>query len=124
MDASTPPPVIATTADERTWAMLCHLSALLGYIMPVIGWYLGPFLVWQIKKNTMPSIAAHGKEVLNFQLSILLYAVVSCALIIVAIGIALLWALALFNLVCLILAAVKANNGEPWRYPLCIRFLK
>ncbi len=124
MDASTPPPVIATTADERTWAMLCHLSALLGYIMPVIGWYLGPFLVWQIKKNTMPSIEAHGKEVLNFQLSLLVYAVVSCLLIIVAIGIALLWVLAVFNVVCLIVAAIKANNGESWRYPLCIRFLK
>ena len=45
-------------------------------------------------------------------------------MIIVAIGIALLWVLAVFNVVCLIVAAVKANNGEPWRYPLCIRFLK
>ncbi|MBI3886930.1 MAG: DUF4870 domain-containing protein [Opitutae bacterium] len=124
MDANTPPPAAPPTADERTWAMLCHLSALCGYLMPVLGWFLGPFLVWQLKKNTMPSIEAHGKAVLNFQLSILLYAIAGCLLIIVAVGIPLLWALSLFNIVCLILAAVKANNGEAWSYPLSLRFLK
>lgn len=123
MNANPTPPV-ATTADERTWFMLCHLSALSGYIVPVLGWYLGPFLVWQLKKDFVPAIERHAKEVLNFQLSILLYAVIACVLIFAVVGIPLLWALPVFNLVCVILAAVKANNAEPWRYPLCIRFLK
>ena len=120
MDANPTPPV-ATTADERTWFMLCHLSALSGYIVPVLGWFLGPFLVWQLKKDFVPSIERHAKEILNFQISLLLYAVVCCLTVIL---IPLLWAFPVFNLVCVILAAVKANNAEPWRYPLSIRFLK
>lgn len=116
-------PAIAPTEEERTWAMLCHLSALTGFFS-VIGWFLGPFLVWQIKKARFPAIAHHGRAALNFQLSVLLYALIATLLIIVAIGVPLLFLLGFFNLVCVILAAVKANQGEPWTYPLALRFLK
>lgn len=103
--------------------MLCHLSTLCIYVFP-LGHLLAPFLIWQIKKHDLPGIEPHAKEALNFQFSICLYGLVSCVLIFAVIGIPLLMILGIFNLVCIILAAVKANNGEPWRYPLCIRFLK
>src|ERR1035438_10194159 len=58
-------------SQARTWNMLCHLSALAGYIIP-FGNVLGPLLVWQIKKNEFPSVEAHGKAALNFQLTVLI----------------------------------------------------
>ena len=103
--------------------MLVHLSALAGFIVP-FGNVIGPLLVWQIKKNEMPSIEAHGKEALNFQISMAIYCIVAAILTIIVIGIALLFALAVFGLVCTIMAGLKANNGELWRYPLTIRLLK
>lgn len=121
---NTPPPVIAAApSTANTWHMLCHLSALAGYIIP-FGNLLGPFLVWQIKKNEIPSVEAHAKEALNFQLSLLLYCVIAGLLIFVLIGIPLLIAIGLFGLVMIIVATIKTNNGESYRYPLCIRFLK
>jgi len=121
MDATPPPP--ATTPDERTWFMLCHLSALCGYFFP-FGNLIGPFLIWQIKKNDYPAIEAQAKAMLNFQFTIYLAVIVACILIIVVVGIPLLWAIGAFNVVCIIIAAMKANNGEPWMFPLSIRFLK
>jgi uncharacterized protein len=125
---SSPPPVTATPVtttsnDERTWFMLTHLSALAGFIVP-FGNVIGPLLVWQIKKNEMPSIEAHGKEALNFQISMAIYCIIATVLMLIAIGIVLLFALAIFGLVCTIMAGLKANNGELWRYPLTIRLLK
>lgn len=121
---NTPPPVAAAAPSAaNTWHMLCHLSALAGYIIP-FGNLLGPFLVWQIKKNEIPSVEAHAKEALNFQLSLLLYCVIAGLLIFVLIGIPLLIAIGLFGLVMIIVATIKTNNGESYRYPLCIRFLK
>ena len=121
MDA-TPPP-IATTADERTWFMLCHLAALSGYFFP-FGNLIGPFLIWQIKKNQYPAIEAQAKEALNFQFTVYLALIVAFLLIIVVVGIPLLWAIGVANVIFIIIAAIKANNAEPWMFPLSIRFLK
>jgi Uncharacterized protein conserved in bacteria len=103
--------------------MLAHLSALAGFIIP-LGTFLGPFIVWQIKKNEMPSVVPHAKAALNFQLSCLLYAIVSAILIVVLVGLFLLFAVGIFSLVCTIIAAIKANNGEPWKYPLSLNLIK
>ncbi len=104
--------------------MLCHLSGLAGYLVPLVGNILGPFLVWQIKKHQMPSIEPHGKDAVNFQISVSIYAIVCAVLIVVGIGVLLLPIVGLFGLVCLTVAAVKANHGERWKYPLSIRFLQ
>jgi uncharacterized Tic20 family protein len=124
--ASTPPPIapppVAAPA-ARTWEMLCHLSALAGFVIP-FGNLLGPFLVWQLKKNEFPSVDAHGKESLNFQLSCLIYAVGAAVLILVIVGIPLLIAIGFFNVICVIIATIKVNNGEAWKYPLTLRMLK
>lgn len=110
------------TSDECMWAMLCHLTALSGYIGVPFGNIVGPLVVWLIKKDEMPLVDDQGKESLNFQISVLIYAVVSGLAILILIGIVLLPAVLIFSIVMTIIAAVKANSGEVYRYPLTIRF--
>jgi len=108
--------------DERMWGMFCHLSALAGYIIP-FGSIVGPLIIWSLKKDEFPFVDEQGKEALNFQISMFIYLVISAILIIVVIGILLLIALGIFQLIMIIIASVKANNGESFRYPLSIKFL-
>ena len=67
-----PPPPGSSESQARTWNMFCHLSALAGYIGVPFGNVIGPLIVWQIKKNEIPSVDAHGKAALNFQITVLL----------------------------------------------------
>lgn len=115
----TPPPV---QKPDRTWDVLCHISALAGLAIP-FGSILGPLIVWLIKKNELPSVDAHGKEALNFQLSVLIYLVISAVLVLLVIGVFLMIAIAIAAIVLVVIASVKASNGEFYRYPLTIRFL-
>lgn len=111
--------------DPRMWAMFCHLAGLAGFVVPVvISGIIAPLIVWQIKKDEHPFIDEQGKEAVNFQISIGLYTLISIPLCFICIGFVTLAAVAILNLVCLIIAAVKANNGEHYRYPICIRFIK
>jgi len=110
--------------DARTWAMLCHLGGLGVYVIPTIGHILAPLIVWLIKKDESPFVDDQGKESLNFQISITIYALVALLLMRIIIGFILLPAVGIFDLVMVIIAAVKANSGEKFRYPLCIRFIK
>ncbi len=109
-------------SDERMWGMFCHLSALAGFIIP-LGFLIGPLVVWSLKKDEFPFVNEQGKAALNFQISMLIYFVLSAILIIIVIGILLLIALAIFQLIMVVIASVKANNGESFQYPLSIRFL-
>ena len=108
---------------ERDWAMFTHLAALAIFITG-IGGIVGPLVMWLMKKEEYPFVNEQGKEAVNFQISILIYIIVSIPLIFVLIGIVLLPAVAVFNVVCIILAAMKTQNGEHYQYPLSIRFLK
>jgi uncharacterized Tic20 family protein len=108
--------------DEKTWGMLCHLSALAGFIIPV-GNILGPLIVWLIKKDESEFVDQAGKESLNFQISMTIYLTISAILIIIIIGIPLLIGLGLMDLILIIIAAVQTNNGTQYRYPLTIRFI-
>ena len=109
--------------QERSYAMGCHLAALVGYLIP-FGNVLGPLVMWLIKKDESAVIDANGKEALNFQISIALYAFISILLAFVVIGVFLLIAIGIFNLVMIIMAAVKVNKGQEFQYPLSIRFIK
>jgi hypothetical protein len=104
--------------------MLCHLSALAGLVIPSLGHLIGPLVVWLVKKDTIPQVDVEGKESINFQLSMTIYALISSALIWVLIGIPLLIVVALTDVVLTIVAAVKTSRGELYRYPFTIRFLK
>ena len=109
--------------QERTWALIAHLSALAGFIVP-FGHIIGPLVVWLIKKDESPFVDDQGKEAINFQISMTLYAVIAAILILVVIGIFLLIGIGILDIVLVIIAAVKANAGEKFRYPLTIRFIR
>jgi uncharacterized protein len=108
---------------DRTWDILCHLAALLGFVVP-FGNIIGPLLVWLLKKNSVSSVELHGKEALNFQISMTIYTVIAGLTIIIMIGIFLLPVIIVANLVLTIIAAIKASNGELYRYPVSIRFVE
>jgi len=112
--------------DACMWAMFCHLVGLAALlpIIPLFGGAIGALIIWQIKKDEFPFVDEHGKEALNFQISILIYAIVAGLLIFACIGAFLLPAVLIFDIVFVIIAAIKANNGFHYRYPLCIRFIK
>jgi uncharacterized Tic20 family protein len=109
--------------DACTWAMLCHIAGLGGFVVPAIGSVIGPLVVWQIKKDLHPFVNQHGKEALNFQISMLIYGVIAGLLCFVCIGMVLLPAVVIVDIVFLIIAALKASNGEAYRYPLTIRLI-
>ena len=112
------------TSEARTWGALCHASALLG-VFPLIGvgHLVGPLILWLIKRNDHPFIDDQGKESLNFQISVLIYSVLVTPLACVLLGIPVL-ALIIADWVLVITAAIKASNGEAYRYPLTIRLIK
>ena len=109
--------------NEKTWAMLCHFSTFSGMIIP-FGNILAPLIIWLIKKDEMPFVNNQGKQVLNFQISFIIYIVLSIFLIILLIGIPILIGLFLFNFICTIIGAIKANDGKLFIYPLAIQFIK
>ena len=109
--------------EARTWATLTHLSTLAGYVTAV-GFIVGPLVMWLLKKDQWEFVDDQGKESLNFNISFFIYAIVCVILVIVLIGIPLLIALAVLHLVLTIVAAMNANNGVRYRYPLIIRFVQ
>jgi len=107
----------------RNWAMLCHLSALLA--MPFgFGHLVGPLIVWLLKRDDHPFIDDQGKESLNFQISMTIYAVVAAVLICALVGIALVPVVFVANIVFIVIASVRSSRGEWYRYPLTIRLIR
>lgn len=117
-------PVESTLSEEQenNWAMWAHISTFLSMLVP-LGNFIGPFIVWQLKKNESEFVADQAKEALNFQISLLIYMLISVVLIFVVIGIFLIIGLALFSIIMVIVAGVKANQGEYYRYPMCLRLI-
>ena len=129
METSLPPPLpvhdrAATLVTARTWTALCHASALLGVFGPFPGHVVPPLIVWLLKRGDSPEIDAHGKEALNFQISMLIYNAIAAVFCIVLIGFLILPVLWILNAVFVIIAAIKASDGELYRYPLTIRFIQ
>jgi uncharacterized Tic20 family protein len=120
---TTPPSTSITSSNTRTWCILCHASALLGLFFHFLGHIFGPLIVWLLKRGDGAEIDAHGKESLNFQLSMLIYDAVALILCFVLIGIPILILLWLLNTILVILASIKASEGQLYRYPLTIRFI-
>ncbi len=109
--------------DENMWAMFCHLSALAGFVIP-FGNIIGPLIIWTVKKDEYPHVNDQGKEAINFQISITVYILISVLLIFVVIGIPLLIILGIFSLIMTVIAAINANDGQKYRYPFTIQFIK
>ena len=112
-----------TSNDERTFSMLCHLSALSGLIIP-FGHIIGPLVVWLLKKEEFPEVDRQGKAALNFQLSLTIYSIIAGILVIFLVGFVLLGAIFLLGLILTIIASVKSSNGERFEYPLSINLIK
>jgi uncharacterized Tic20 family protein len=119
-----PPPAPVASSDIRTWCVLCHAAALLGLFFHFLGHLLGPLIVWLVKRGDSPEVAAHGKESLNFQISMLIYDAIAAILCIVLIGVPILIALWVLNTVLVIIASIQASEGKFYRYPITIRLIK
>lgn len=117
-------------AQARQWNMFCHLAALAGFVFP-FGNILGPLIVWQIKKNEIPSVDEHGRAALNFQITVAI-ATLACAILgfigmfLCFVGIIFFFAamaIWLGAVVLAIMAGIKANNGETYKYPFSLKIV-
>jgi uncharacterized Tic20 family protein len=135
-NAGTPPPPEPAgpsdremDRDARTWAMICHLAGLafLLPIVPIIGCVLGPLIVWLLKREQIPFVNEQGKEALNFQMTMLIYAIISAVLILACcVGLIPLGVVIVLDILLTIMAALRVNEGQHYRYPrpFIIRFIK
>lgn len=123
-----PPEPAVLTKEAKQWGMFSHLAALFGFlpILPFpVGNVLGPLILWLIKKDEMAFVNDQGKESLNFQISMSIYALVCLPLVCLAgLGVLLAGIVAIVDLVFIIIASIEANKGNAYRYPLCIRLVK
>ena len=117
LPSNAPASNLRLNGDEKALVILCHLSGFLG-----VGFIL-PLVVYLIKKQEGGPVAVQSKEVLNFHISLLIYALCISPLCLVFVGFVLLPVLAIGALVLAIIAAIKASDGVAYRYPLCIRFI-
>lgn len=119
-----PPPGPGPTSDDRTWGTMAHASALIAMLVGGL-MVLGPLVVWLVKKDQSPYVAHHGREALNFQITMLIvFAVLvavgfaTCGIGFIALPVA-----AVVNIVLTIIGAMKANEGVLWTYPFALRFV-
>ena len=123
-----PPPLPSAPApgltNVRTWTAFCHLSALLGVFLHFPGHVIPPLIIWLAKRDDSPELDAHGKEAVNFQISMLIYNAVAAVFCLVLIGFVFLAILWVLNAVFVIIAAIQASDGKFYRYPMTIRFIQ
>lgn len=103
--------------------MFCHLSTFAGYFFP-FGGIIGPLICWISRKDQSEWVNMNGKSALNFQISVLLYSVLLIPLCFIIVGIPLLIALGILEVVCVIIASIKAAKGEVYKYPISIPFIQ
>ena len=120
-----PPQLEEPDSDSKLWATFCHLAAFCGYMGIPFGHILGPLIIWLIKKDTMPYVDQNGKEAVNFQISMVIYFLAALPLLCGGPLIFLVWLpLAILQVIFVIIATIKANAGEVYKYPMSIRFIK
>src|SRR5436305_8561434 len=113
----------STSTSVRTWCILAHATALVGFFVPVAGHIVGPLIIWLAKRQDSPEIDAHGKESLNFQISMLIWNLISGLLCLVVIGFFMLAILHILNIIFVIIASIQASEGKLYRYPLAMRLI-
>jgi uncharacterized protein len=136
-ETATAPPsaTSAPTDEEKKWALFAHLSILVGGLV-TFGWaasfgsFIGPLIIWLIQKDKMPFVADQAKEALNFGITLTLACFVLLMLTIFSLGLGALitipafMAIGIAALVLVIIAAIKANEGVAYRYPVALRLVK
>jgi uncharacterized Tic20 family protein len=134
-NAATVPATATPSADERQWAMFAHLSSLLGGLLTSgwagsAGFFIGPLVIWLMKRETMPFVDDQGKEALNFSITVSIACVALVIMTVMTLGIGalltvpLLMAIGITSLVFVIIAAVKSHEGVRYRYPVSLRLVK
>lgn len=122
MSYDAPPTPASVPEQDRSWAILAHLTAFL------TAWFafgfIGPLVILLLRGDRSPFVRHHAVEALNFNLSVLIYAAISGLLVFVLIGIAMLIVLGLIYLVAVITGAIRASAGRAYRYPITIRFVR
>ncbi|MBL8762336.1 MAG: DUF4870 domain-containing protein [Phycisphaerae bacterium] len=109
------------TSSDRKKAIALHLLGLSAVIwIPVVP----SLILWLITRDDSPFVADHGKEAVNFQISIFIYAMVAGVLAFVLVGFPLLVSVGILGLVGMIMACMAAKDSEYFRYPMCLRFIK
>lgn len=116
-------PINPDEQQAKQWAMFLHLSQLAGYIIPLFG-LIAPIVIWQMKKEEYPILDEHGKAVVNWIISELIYGAICFVLVFIVIGFPMLMILGILAIVFPIIGGIKANNGEVWRYPMTINIIK
>jgi uncharacterized protein len=116
-------PSFLQTPEQKQIGLFLHLSQFANLIFFPLG-IIAPIVIWQMNKDKMPGLDAHGKMVTNWMISATIYAFISFILMFVLIGFLTIMAVAIMGIVFPIIGAIKANNGELWEYPLTIKFLK
>jgi len=109
--------------SENSYIALMHVSQFAGYVMVGLG-FIVPVILWLMNKDNNAKVDAVGKHIINFMISMFIYCAISLVLICLLIGIPMLIALGIMHIIFIIIATIKANNGEAWRYPFTIDFLK
>ena len=109
--------------EDRTWGMVVHLSAFAGHIFP-FAHIIAPLVIWLIRRDTSAFVNDQGREAVNAQISITIYAAVAGVLCFVLIGIPMLGALYVANIVLIIVAAIAAHDGKTYRYPFILRLVR
>ena len=115
-DAEEAAPQPETSREARNMAMLCHLLGVAGFFAPLV--------IWLIEREKHRFVDEHGREAMNYQVSLLLYYAVSFLLTPLIVGALMLCVLSVVHVVLIIMGAVKASHGEPWHYPIAVSFLK
>lgn len=105
--------------NDKLWSILCHLSGPIG-----LGYFWVPLIIYLVMRRESEFAAHHAREALNFNLSILLYVILSLPMALLIVGIPLILAIGFLAFIVGIIAAVKTSEGELYRYPLSIRFVK
>ena len=113
----------STDIAGQNWAVGLHLSQYCGFVAFYLG-FIAPILIWQLKKEEYPSLDVHGKIVTNWVISFFVYSSISIVLCFFVIGFFLLPIVLLLGVVYPLIGAIKASQGEVWRYPLTIDFIK
>lgn len=120
--SSSAPPTKSSDREANTWAMMLHLSLLAGLAVPLLG-FIAPVLIWQLKKDQFPILEEHGRNVVNWILSSIIYSVVGAILTFILIGFLILGAVFVCSIAFPIIGGIKAYDGVVWKYPLTINFL-
>ncbi len=110
-------PTIVPTSDEKTMGILSHILCL-------VAGFIAPLVIYLIKKDESAFVREHAKESLNFQITLIIFYIISFILIFVFIGILMMVALGLVALILIIVATIKASEGKLYRYPFNIRLIK